>query len=151
MVKILNDADHPSHFGSFKIEWTNITYTKKDASGECAGSGQEVRMYSRSDNPGSTQEEIVEHCAIACMSHKTPKLESWEVGNYGGSVWPSEYSAHGFIIYTSTSYYFGRCYCENTTPADCVLGGSTSYQRYDFSSAIPSNESTAWNNVVDTR
>ena len=142
MVKILNDADHPSHFGSFKIEWTNITYTKKDASGECTGSGQEVRMYSNSnDNPGSTHEQQMEHCAIACMSHKTPKLESGSVGNYGGSVWPSEYSAHGFIIAITS----GRCYCENTTPEDCVLMSPEHYQRYDFSSAIPSGESTAWN------
>ena len=142
MVTILNDADHPSHFGSFKIEWTNITYTKKDASGECTGSGQEVRMYSNSnDNPGSTHEQQMEHCAIACMSHKTPKLEYGSVGNYGGSVWPSEYSAHGFIIAITS----GRCYCENTTPEDCVLMSPEHYQRYDFSSAIPSGESTAWN------
>ena len=139
MVKILNDANHPSHFGSFKIEWTNITYTKKDKPGECDGSNQEVRMYSSSsDNPGSTQEQEIEHCAIACMSHKTPTLESGSVGNYGGSIWPSEYSAHGFIIAN------GRCCCENTTPEDCVLI-ENGYQRYDFSSAIPSGESTAWN------
>ena len=108
-------------------------------SAECDGGGQEVRMYSSSsDNPGSTQEQEMEHCAIACMSHKTPTLEYGSVGNYGGSVWPSEYSAHGFIIAS------GRCYCENTTPEDCVLIDN-GYQRYDFSSAIPSGESTAWN------
>ena len=98
-------------------------------------------MYSNSnDNPGSTHEQQMEHCAIACMSHKTPKLESGSVGNYGGSVWPSEYSAQtDLLLQLQAEDVTARiqprktvCLCHPNLPTIRLF-------------LIPLGESTAWN------
>jgi hypothetical protein len=87
-----------------------------DSKGECNGEAY-VQMYKNTtDNPGKTYDQLVEACADACLSKKTP---------IDGQTWSAFGEAGGFIVRAS-----GRCWCEKKT--DNCSKKSSVYDRYLF-------------------
>jgi len=102
---------------------------RKIFDGEC--DGPEVKVYSGSDNPGTTELARVNNCATACTDKK------WD-----GFV------AKGFITMLSGSSQ-GRCWCESSDSATCSRVQNAGYVRYDFQVDPPVKNQEAASSCID--
>ena len=99
----------------------NIVFTDTGELGVCSSSGTQKhgpRMYENSDNPGTTESEIVQACGTACVnSYRTGEPASkW--GEWTGRA-ADDSTLLGFSVIPPSKSSAGRCYCNTQTPDNC--------------------------------
>lgn len=87
--------------------------------GECTGAEKQIYEL-KSNNPGTTLNERIQACANSCFGY------SWTSSG-------TTHTAAGFLVWTLSDEYEGRCYCEAPSSTNCARAGeSGNYDRYDF-------------------
>ena len=117
-----NKTDYGVYMTNSGVEIVQ-SYEKK-FDGWCS-SGKEIRMFDgNGDNPGSSYDEKLSHCAAACLQKKPPKSGSWD-----------GFAAEGFVMDPN-----GRCYCQSGESKSCKRDTRYNYKRFDFNSKLCAKE-----------
>lgn len=99
----------------------NIVFTDTGETGVCLSSGTQKtgpRMYENSDNPGTTESELVQACGTACVnSYRTGQPVSKDAPWTGRAA--DDSTLLGFSVIPPSKSSAGRCYCNTQTPDNC--------------------------------